>query len=82
MDYPAWICSDCGKKYGRNVTSMSTIHEGDICGWCGEEKLTTEPRDYGYPDLPAQAHPAAKTKKHTGRPEGRGKPFDPPDEAA
>jgi DNA-directed RNA polymerase subunit RPC12/RpoP len=49
-DYPAWICSDCGRKYGRVLNDHCvTFHEGDKCGWCGKETITTEPRDYGYP---------------------------------
>jgi hypothetical protein len=50
-EYPDWICGDCGGKYGRQRGSLSTCHEGK-CGWCGETKPVTEPRDFGYPKHP------------------------------
>lgn len=51
-EYPTWICSECGSKYGRVIDHCATIHEGDKCGWCDEKTVTTEPRDYGYPPWP------------------------------
>jgi len=52
MTYPAWICANCGDKYGKMPQGhIATWHE-DTCGWCGEVKSVTEPRDYGYPDAP------------------------------
>lgn len=54
--YPTWVCYDCaivafdpistGHKLG-----ISTYHEGDKCGVCGEKKATTQPRDFGYPEF-------------------------------
>lgn len=46
-DYPAWICSDCGDKWGRKECGDSTWHEGE-CGVCGSVAPVTEPRNYGY----------------------------------
>jgi hypothetical protein len=51
-DYPAWICFDCGKLYGRARSGVSTYHLGDRCGWCDREIATTQPRDWGYPPAP------------------------------
>lgn len=45
--YPAWICSDCGRKHGRRECGIATWHE-DKCGVCGHTGLVTEPRDYGH----------------------------------
>jgi hypothetical protein len=49
-EYPSWICSPCGHKYGRPRAILATFHEVDRCGWCGEKTATTEPRDFGYPE--------------------------------
>jgi hypothetical protein len=46
-----WICQDCGLKYGKAMTCISTWHY-DNCDYCGEIKPVTEPRDYGWPELP------------------------------
>lgn len=46
--YPAWICSDCGDKYGRRKCGIATWHDGDACGICGKITATTEPRDFGH----------------------------------
>ena len=47
--YPEWICSDCGRKHGKMAkVHYATFHNGN-CGWCGDAKAVTEPRDYGYP---------------------------------
>lgn len=45
--YPAWICLDCGRKYGNRAIGVATFHE-DTCGICGEIKSCTEPRDFGH----------------------------------
>lgn len=45
--YPAWVCSDCGKKYGRRIPSLATYHIG-VCGVCSKETMVTEPRDFGH----------------------------------
>jgi len=44
---PAWVCSDCGNKYGYHECGIATWHE-DTCGVCGQKKIVTEPRDFGY----------------------------------
>lgn len=46
-----WICHDCGTKYGKLRTSISTWHN-NTCDYCKQEKPVTESRDYGYPELP------------------------------
>lgn len=47
------ICRDCGSRHGRMPAGhISTWHRG-TCGWCGEVRDVTEPRDYGYPERPA-----------------------------
>jgi len=45
--YPAWICSNCGDKWGRRECGVATWHP-DTCGICGVETMVTEPRDYGH----------------------------------
>lgn len=57
--YPAWICRDCGHRYGTvRDQHCATFHEperndpNDRCGWCGDRmRPLTEPRDYGYPEF-------------------------------
>ena len=48
-DYPAWICTDCGKKHGKRPDNgnLATFHEG-TCEICGKHALVTEPRDFGH----------------------------------
>jgi hypothetical protein len=49
-DYPAWVCLDCGARYGyRGATDghIMTMHIG-TCDICGEERAVTEPRDFGH----------------------------------
>lgn len=48
--YPAWVCSDCGKKYGRCIPTCATWHV-DKCGVCDKETMVTEPRDFGHLDF-------------------------------
>jgi len=45
--YPGWICRTCGNLYGNRKCGVSTWHE-DVCGVCGEIRMCTEPRDFGY----------------------------------
>lgn len=50
IDYPSWICGECGSKHGRREPDYATYHYGDKCGWCGRDDApVTEPRDFGYP---------------------------------
>jgi len=49
-DYPAWICADCGERWGRRPAGNphgATWHMG-TCDICDEAKAVTEPRDYGH----------------------------------
>lgn len=48
IEYPQWICRDCGEKYGNRPCGIATWHRGDKCGVCRCEKSTTEPRDFGH----------------------------------
>lgn len=62
-NYPAWICSPCGRKHGRKLPLLATYHMGD-CGWCGAEHVSvTEPRDFGYPDPPNKRRGRGPGKK-------------------
>jgi hypothetical protein len=47
MNYPQWICHECGVKYGKKECGVATWHQGK-CDVCGKEKMVTEPRDYGH----------------------------------
>jgi putative phage-type endonuclease len=51
--YPHWVCQECAKKYGGHGRhgAIATWHP-DICDVCNCWKIVTEPRDFGYPDLP------------------------------
>lgn len=52
-DYPAWICHECGEKYGRQIKGHLATWHHDTCGWCGETDVPcTEPRDFRYPPYP------------------------------
>jgi len=51
--YPIWCCIECAtdqlEKEGRTFSRLiCTFHQG-ICGVCFEERVITEPRDFGYP---------------------------------
>ena len=46
-DYPAWVCAECGERYGRRPCGIATWHE-DVCGVCGQVRAVTEPRDFGH----------------------------------
>ena len=45
------ICFDCGPKYGKRKTDISSVWEGH-CDYCQEWTGVTEVRDFGYPFLP------------------------------
>ena len=47
MNYPQWICHDCGTKYGRKPCGVATWHIG-VCGVCGKTTAVTEPRDFNH----------------------------------
>lgn len=49
MEYPAWICSDCGERLGRKPEGnpYATWHM-DTCDICRDAKAVTEPRDFGH----------------------------------
>lgn len=49
-----WICHECGLKYGRPKNVVSTWHV-ELCDYCGKIESVTEPRDYGYPELPKES---------------------------
>jgi len=59
-NYPDWICDDCARSHGGRWPEghVATFHE-DTCGWCGESKDVTQPRDWGYPRAPEEAAHAA-----------------------
>ena len=48
-NYPGWICSRCGNRYGKGMPEghRYTVHTG-TCGICGVRAAVTEPRDYGH----------------------------------
>jgi hypothetical protein len=50
-DYPDRICNDFGRRYGKDSLLVSTYHKGR-CGWCGEVRPVTEPRDFTWPVYP------------------------------
>jgi hypothetical protein len=49
IDYPQWICRDCGVKHGKKQINghVSTWHNG-TCDICKAEREVTEPRDFGH----------------------------------
>ncbi len=47
--YPSDICGYCGLKNG-TMHQFPVTYWKAVCGWCGEEKSCTSPRDMGYPD--------------------------------
>lgn len=53
-EYPKVICGPCGRKYGKPRAGASTFHD-NTCGWCGEMRSVTEPRDFGYPPFNGRA---------------------------
>ena len=57
-DYPAWVCAECGEKYGwRECNPVATWHP-DICCICGMHADVTEPRDFGFLKLDWKAQEA------------------------
>lgn len=48
IEYPAWVCIDCGRKYGRRQTAHDCTWHPDNCGICGKHAIVTEPRDFGH----------------------------------
>lgn len=50
-----WICIPCGKQHGIPATGSIVTFNEAVCGWCGEKKSVTAPRNYGYPPLPRQS---------------------------
>jgi predicted ATP-dependent serine protease len=46
----AWVCMECGTKYGRAKPWIATWHYGK-CDVCGVYDGVTEPRDFGGLDL-------------------------------
>lgn len=46
-DYPQYVCSDCGLKYGHKTCGEATWHE-DTCDVCGWHTSVTEPRNFGH----------------------------------
>ena len=62
VEYPSWVCGDCGDRYGRRSSGVATWHP-DTCGICGEEAIVTEPRDFGHLLDGWQAH---KNKEDNG----------------
>ena len=50
-NYPTEICHDCGVRFGRPRSGVATFYPG-TCGWCGEDKIVTESRDYCHPPAP------------------------------
>lgn len=44
---PDVVCGDCGRRYGWGpFNDFATWYEGN-CGVCHQEKIVTEPRDFG-----------------------------------
>jgi len=52
---PALVCGPCARKNGGHWPDghLASVGTG-ICGWCGELKTVTEPRDWGYPRYKAK----------------------------
>ena len=48
MDYPTWICRDCGLRYGCAASNAATTWHTETCDICGIKKAVTEPRDFGH----------------------------------
>ena len=65
--YPGEVCNDCGARFGRRQPWMATWSTG-VCGVCGREASTTQPRDFGHlkPGW-ERAAPAAAQERRDGR---------------
>lgn len=48
-DYPKTICKECAESLGYQNKKSVSCYSYDVCGWCKEIKVITEPRDYGWP---------------------------------
>jgi ribosomal protein S27AE len=48
-----WICYKCGASLGKVFKNhLPTWHSGK-CDYCGKNNISvTQPRDFGYPELP------------------------------
>ncbi len=51
--YPNYVCSVCGKKYGKTSNRVSTYHAGQ-CDVCGGKQYITESRDFEPLNLPEE----------------------------
>lgn len=61
---PGWVCYDCGNAAQPDkskIFTVSTYHEGR-CGVCGQLKMVTETRDFGYPDFNEVQNDASNRK--------------------
>lgn len=49
MDYPVFICFDCGRRHGKghHNNNIMTVHLG-VCDICKRYTSVTEPRDFGH----------------------------------
>lgn len=47
INYPDWICFECGSLYGNRPCGISTWHENK-CDICNKITSVTEPRDFGH----------------------------------
>jgi len=54
--YPTWVCHSCGTHERKCLVLCATYHMG-ICDVCGERKVVTQPRDFGYPKFVGYAYP-------------------------
>lgn len=71
--YPVWVCSPCGSQVSKRKGGwLATWHTGR-CDVCGEVRMVTEPRDFGYPDFPGHVTRAELTARwlRTLSPENR-----------
>jgi len=48
MNYPNWICHECGMKHGNGKRSPISCWHNGKCDICKRETAVTEPRDYGH----------------------------------
>jgi len=51
LEYPVWVCADCGIKEARISKEGAATFHMDVCQVCGKHTYVTEPRDYGYPEF-------------------------------
>ena len=47
LEQASVTCGDCGAEWGVHSVGCSSMWQG-ICHICGETKVVTEARDYGY----------------------------------